>query len=144
MSFHVHHHFMLWSEPVSSKALPCHDNNPLYFFCCCLAGENLAPLQFGKSICCQDYSPGNGDSVDRDGQWQTVASAAQWAQFRCLNLGSCQRVKSAATTTHCLLHLLSWLEERSMLLHEHLQPHPSINCSVNCFSKALIISLLQF
>lgn len=133
---------MLWSEPVSSKALPCHDNNPLYFFCC-LAEENLVPQHFGKSICCQCYSPGNGALVDGVGQWQIATSAAQQAQLPCLNLGSCQRVKSAATTTYCLLHL-SWLEEGSMLPREHFWPHPSTNCSVNCFSKALIISLLQF
>lgn len=118
----------------SNKALPCHDNNTPYFFCCCLAEENCAPLQFCKPICCQCYSP--GDSVDRGGQWQTWASAAQQAQFPCLNLGSCQRVKSAPTTTHCLLHLLSWLEEGSVFPHEHFQPHPSINCSVHSFSKA--------
>lgn len=95
----VHHHFMLWSEPVSRKALPCHDNNPPYFFCC-LAEENLAPQQFGKPVCCQCYSPGNGDSVDGGGQWQMLAAAAQQAQFPSLNLGSCQRVKSAATTSY--------------------------------------------
>lgn len=88
VSFHVHHHIMPRSEPVSSRALPCHDNNPLYFFCCCLAEETLAPLQFGKSICCQYYPLGNGDSVDGGGRWQAVASAAQQAQFPYLNRGS--------------------------------------------------------
>lgn len=102
-----------------------------------LLHSSLASLSVASAIH-QEWGLGGWRWTVAKGDSSTAGSGSVFG------LGSCQSLKSAATTTHCLLHLLSWLEESSVFPPEHFQPHQSTNCSVNCFSKALIISLLQF